>query len=53
VIFPPAGHMPHLDEPALFADHLLDFIEETAPARFSPERLGELLRRGEPVDQSN
>jgi len=47
VTFPGAGHMPHLDEPTRFADALLDFVEDTKPASFSPERLGELLRRGE------
>jgi pimeloyl-ACP methyl ester carboxylesterase len=47
VTFPGSGHMPHLDQPKRFADALLDFIDETQPARFSPERLTELLRRGE------
>ena len=46
VTFPGSGHMPHLDEPVRFTDALLDFIEHTEPAEFSPERLGELLRRG-------
>ena len=47
VTFPDAGHMPHLDEPTRFADTLLDFIEQTEPAAVSPDRLGELLRRGQ------
>jgi len=47
VVFPGAGHMPHLDEPVRFADALLDFMQETEPATFSPARLGELLRGGE------
>jgi pimeloyl-ACP methyl ester carboxylesterase len=47
VTFAESGHMPHLDEPVRFTSAVLDFIEQTEPADYSPERLGELLRRGE------
>ncbi len=47
VTFPQAGHMPHLDEPVRFTDALLEFVAHTQPAEFSPERLLELLRRGD------
>jgi pimeloyl-ACP methyl ester carboxylesterase len=47
VTFAGSGHMPHLDQPVRFSDTVLDFIEQTEPAEFSPERLGELLRLGE------
>ncbi len=46
VTFAGAGHMPHLDEPMRFTDALLDFLEQTEPAEFSPERLVEMLQQG-------
>ncbi len=44
VIFPKAGHMPHVDEPAAFANTLADFIDTTEPADITTERWSELLR---------
>jgi pimeloyl-ACP methyl ester carboxylesterase len=44
VVFRGVGHMPHLDRPEEFAHLLVDFMAETEPAEFSPERIAELLR---------
>ncbi|HEX2016471.1 MAG TPA: alpha/beta fold hydrolase [Solirubrobacteraceae bacterium] len=48
VTFPASGHMPHIDEPHLFCDTLLEFIESTEPADVTADRWGELLRGGPP-----
>jgi pimeloyl-ACP methyl ester carboxylesterase len=45
-IFPGAGHFPHLDDPLRFVRLLVDFIEETEPARLDAGTLGDLLRNG-------
>jgi pimeloyl-ACP methyl ester carboxylesterase len=47
-IFEGAGHFPHVDDPQRFVDVLLDFVETTEPAQIDPDRLGELLRNGDP-----
>lgn len=44
VIFPEAGHMPHVDEPAAFARTLSELMESTEPASITTERWGEVLR---------
>lgn len=44
VIFPNAGHMPHVDEPAAFAATLSELMEKTEPADITTERWGEVLR---------
>jgi pimeloyl-ACP methyl ester carboxylesterase len=41
-VFPRAGHFPHRDEPARFAELLSDFIESTYPAAVDWARLREL-----------
>jgi pimeloyl-ACP methyl ester carboxylesterase len=46
VIFPGAGHFPHLDDPLRFVSVLVDFIETSEPARIDAVRWGELLRGG-------
>lgn len=43
-IFPKAGHMPYIDQPALFANTLSEFIDSTEPANISTERWSEILR---------
>ena len=45
-VFPGAGHMPHFDHPMAVAETLLDFMAETEPAAFTPERWRELLMAG-------
>lgn len=45
-IFPQAGHFPHRDDPARFADVLLDFVETTRPLPADPKRLRARLRAG-------
>ena len=45
-IFPTAGHFPQADEPELFADVLMDFIETTTPVRYDGRRWTRALRRG-------
>jgi len=47
-LFADAGHFPQLDEPLRFVAVLEDFIDHTAAARPDGQRLGELLRRGDP-----
>jgi pimeloyl-ACP methyl ester carboxylesterase len=46
VEFPGAGHWPQLDDPELFAETLVDFIETTEPYEFDLDRMREQLRRG-------
>jgi len=51
-VFPGAGHWPHLDEPDLFCDVLLDFIATTEPAAHDLDSWRRLLARddvGEPA----
>jgi pimeloyl-ACP methyl ester carboxylesterase len=50
VVFRGVGHMPHLDRPEEFANLLLDFMAQTEPAEFSPERIAGLLRGSDPTD---
>jgi pimeloyl-ACP methyl ester carboxylesterase len=45
-VFEKAGHHPHLDEPARFADLLAEFIDGTDAADMAPERWQELLAVG-------
>ena len=40
------GHYPQVEEPFRFAEILRDFLRTTEPARFDPEQLRDLLRRG-------
>jgi pimeloyl-ACP methyl ester carboxylesterase len=40
-----AGHAPQLEDPALFAEILSDFLNTTVSFRFDPEELRDLLRR--------
>jgi pimeloyl-ACP methyl ester carboxylesterase len=49
VIFPKAGHMPHVDEPAAFADALNELMESTKPANITTERWSEVLRGVKPA----
>lgn len=49
VIFPEAGHMPHVDEPSAFANALRELMESTAPANITTERWSEVLRGVKPV----
>jgi pimeloyl-ACP methyl ester carboxylesterase len=46
-LVPNAGHFPHLDDPLRFVRVLIDFIENSEPARVDAGRWGELLRSGE------
>jgi pimeloyl-ACP methyl ester carboxylesterase len=46
VEFEGAGHWPQLDDPDLFVDTLVDFIETTEPYEFTLDRMVELLREG-------
>ena len=45
-VFEEAGHFPHLDEPARFAELITDFISTTEPAQPDPEELRQLLIDG-------
>jgi len=45
-VFPGAGHFPHRDNPARFAQVLLDFVETTRPLAADPKRLRARLRAG-------
>lgn len=45
-IFERAGHFPHRDSPARFADVLLDFINTTEPAHLTPAIFRERLAAG-------
>jgi pimeloyl-ACP methyl ester carboxylesterase len=40
-----AGHAPHVDNPARFAEILEDFLSTTEPFRFDPEEMRHLLRQ--------
>lgn len=40
-----AGHAPHAEDPARFAEILEDFLSTTGPFRFDPEEMRDLLRR--------
>lgn len=44
VIFPKAGHMPYVDQPAAFARVLREFMGKTEPANITAERFSEVLR---------
>jgi pimeloyl-ACP methyl ester carboxylesterase len=44
-IFAEAGHFPHADEPARFADTLLDFIHSTQPGQLDARHFGMLAQR--------
>jgi len=43
VVFPDAGHLPHHADPGRFAEELLRFCRETAPARVLPADIPPLL----------
>jgi pimeloyl-ACP methyl ester carboxylesterase len=43
VVFPDAGHLPHHADPGRFAEELLRFCRETAPARVMPADIPPLL----------
>ncbi len=45
-LFPSSGHFPQLDEPARFAETLLDFIGSTEPADVDAAMWRELLKAG-------
>ncbi|HSD25954.1 MAG TPA: alpha/beta fold hydrolase [Vicinamibacteria bacterium] len=45
-VFPGAGHFPHLDDPARFAETLVDFVQTSAPLPVSAKRLRHRLRAG-------
>jgi len=47
-VFSEAGHYPHCDAPARFADTLLDFIDSTPAADVSEDSWHALLRSGPP-----
>jgi pimeloyl-ACP methyl ester carboxylesterase len=49
VEFPGAGHWPQLDDPGLFVETLIDFIESTEPYEFDLAHMRDQLRHG-PVD---
>ncbi|MFZ4518580.1 MAG: alpha/beta fold hydrolase [Microthrixaceae bacterium] len=51
VIHPEAGHFPHHEDPDLFVDELLDFIDATVPFEHDPEVRRHLLRAGRPATQ--
>ncbi len=40
-----AGHAPHLEDPARFAQILADFLSTTEPFQFDPEEMRDLLRQ--------
>jgi len=45
-VFPGAGHFPHRDDPARFAEALLDFVRTTRPMPADAKRLRSRLRAG-------
>jgi pimeloyl-ACP methyl ester carboxylesterase len=51
-VFPKAGHMPHHDDPARFADTLGDFCEQTDPATLEQDHWRPLLSGGAPAPGS-
>jgi pimeloyl-ACP methyl ester carboxylesterase len=52
VFFPEAGHFPHEDEPERFVALVREFVAQTAPAQFDPERWRRLLRAGSPAEDA-
>jgi pimeloyl-ACP methyl ester carboxylesterase len=48
-VFPGAGHFPHRDDPAHFAEVLLDFLRTTRPFPADPKRWRTRLRAGPPA----
>jgi pimeloyl-ACP methyl ester carboxylesterase len=44
VVFPGAGHFPHLDSPLRFVRELTAFMRTTTPARLSALQFGEVVR---------
>ncbi|MBI5309486.1 MAG: alpha/beta fold hydrolase [Actinobacteria bacterium] len=48
VIFPAAGHMPYIDQPADFARVMRDFMDRTEPADITTESWSEILRGVKP-----
>lgn len=48
-IFPNTGHFPFHTEPQRFVQLLLEFIEGTEPAGFSPEQWRQMLRNRKPT----
>jgi len=46
VVFPRAGHFPHLEEPVGFAAALTEFLDSTRPTRLDRGRLRRRLRSG-------
>lgn len=51
-IFPNAGHFPHRDEPELFTEAVLGFLESTPPAEYDPGRWRKRLLVGPPPRRS-
>ena len=47
-LFPDAGHMPHDDDPARFAQLLTDFCESTKPAELTADHWRPMLEGDEP-----
>jgi pimeloyl-ACP methyl ester carboxylesterase len=52
VEFEGAGHWPQLDDPELFVETVVDFIESTEPYEFDLDRMREQLRSGPPASSS-
>jgi pimeloyl-ACP methyl ester carboxylesterase len=52
-IFDEAGHFPHHTDPARFVEIVSDFVANTAPSKFDPERWRERLRRGQRVNAAD
>jgi pimeloyl-ACP methyl ester carboxylesterase len=48
-IFPHTGHFPFHTEPQRFVQLLMEFIEQTEPASFSPEQWRHMLRNRRPT----
>jgi pimeloyl-ACP methyl ester carboxylesterase len=48
VEFPGAGHWPQLEDPDLFVETLIDFMDTTQPYEFDLDRMREQLREGAP-----
>jgi len=49
VLMKDAGHFPHKDHPAAFADLVEDFVDTTVPATYSRARWRRLLKTGAPA----
>ncbi|MGZ4277975.1 MAG: alpha/beta fold hydrolase [Solirubrobacteraceae bacterium] len=43
VVYPTAGHYPHRDEPAAFAEDLIGFVDATRPGVVDPEATRRLM----------